>query len=160
MWLPIEDDGLPTGRPFMPKKLILLVEDNADDELLTLDALRSGGVTSDIVVVRDGMQALDYLLPDAEPGSEYRVPHLVLLDLKLPKVGGLELLRRLREDDRTKFVPIVVLTSSSQDSDMEKSYSNGANSYVRKPVEFDRFLEAVRCLGLFWIPFNEVPAHA
>jgi two-component system response regulator len=144
----------------VPKKLILVVEDNADDELLTLDALRSGGVTSDIVVMRDGMQALDYLLPAAEQDDEYRMPHLVLLDLKLPKVGGLEVLRRLREDERTKFMPIVVLTSSSQDSDMEKSYANGANSYVRKPVEFDRFLEAVRCLGLFWIPFNEVPAHA
>jgi two-component system, response regulator len=149
-----------TRRPFMPKKLILLVEDNADDELLTLDALRSGGVTSDIVVVRDGMEALAYLLPETEQNDESHVPQLVLLDLKLPKVSGLEVLRRLRQDDRTKFVPIVVLTSSSQDSDMEKAYSSGANSYVRKPVEFDRFLEAVRCLGLFWIPFNEVPAHA
>ena len=145
------------GKRFMRKKLILVVEDNADDELLTLDALRSGGVMTDIVVMRDGMQALDYLLSNADP--DYRLPHLVLLDLKLPKVGGLEVLRRLREDERTKYLPVVVLTSSSQDVDMIKSYANGANSYVRKPVEFDHFLEAVRCLGLFWIPFNEVPAH-
>jgi two-component system, response regulator len=142
---------------FMQKKLILVVEDNADDELLTLDALRSGGVTTDIVVMRDGMQALDYLLSNAS--QEHRMPHLVLLDLKLPKVGGLEVLRRLREDERTRYLPVVILTSSSQDVDMVKSYANGANSYVRKPVEFDHFLEAVRCLGLFWIPFNEVPAH-
>jgi two-component system response regulator len=146
---------------FMPKKLILVVEDNPDDELLTLDALRSGGVTTEIVVMRDGIQALDYLLPNSQTddGSEHRMPHLVLLDLKLPKVGGLEVLRRLREDTRTKYLPVVVLTSSSQDVDMVKAYANGANSYVRKPVEFDRFLEAVRCLGLFWIPFNEVPAQ-
>jgi two-component system response regulator len=145
----------------MPKKLILVVEDNPDDELLTLDALRSGGVTTEIVVMRDGIQALDYLLPNSQTddGSEHRMPHLVLLDLKLPKVGGLEVLRRLREDTRTKYLPVVVLTSSSQDVDMVKAYANGANSYVRKPVEFDRFLEAVRCLGLFWIPFNEVPAQ-
>jgi two-component system response regulator len=146
----------------MPKKLILVVEDNADDELLTLDALRSGSVTTDIVVKRDGMQALDYLLPnaDTDDGLDHRMPHLVLLDLKLPKVSGLEVLRRLREDARTKYLPIVILTSSSQDVDMVKSYANGANSYVRKPVEFDHFLEAVRCLGLFWIPFNEVPTPA
>jgi two-component system, response regulator len=146
----------------MPKKLILVVEDNADDELLTLDALRSGSVTTDIVVKRDGMQALDYLLSnaDTDDGLDHRMPHLVLLDLKLPKVSGLEVLRRLREDVRTKYLPIVILTSSSQDVDMVKSYANGANSYVRKPVEFDRFLEAVRCLGLFWIPFNEVPTPA
>jgi CheY-like chemotaxis protein len=143
----------------MPNKLILVVEDNPDDEILTLDALRSGGVKTEIAVVRDGMQALDYLLPSGEQSAERHVPHLVLLDLKLPKVSGLEVLRRLREDKRTKYVPVVVLTSSSQDSDMEKSYANGANSYVRKPVDFERFLEAVRCLGLFWIPFNEVPAQ-
>jgi two-component system response regulator len=143
----------------MPKKLILVVEDNADDEILTLDALRSGGVMTDVVVVRDGVQALDYLLPRGEQSGEHPIPHLVLLDLKLPKVSGLEVLRRLREDDRTKYVPVVVLTSSSERSDMERSYANGANSYVRKPVEFERFLEAVRCLGLFWIPFNEIPTQ-
>lgn len=143
----------------MPKKLILVVEDNADEEILILDALRSCGGNADLVVVRDGMQALDYLLPDTERDGKRRVPDLVLLDLKLPKMGGLEVVRRLREDIHTKYVPIVVLTSSSENSDMERSYANGANSYVRKPVEFERFVDAICCLKMFWIPFNEVPGQ-
>lgn len=128
---------------------ILLVEDNPDDELLTLDALQNARLTNPVTVVRDGQAALDYLFGDPE------LPRLVLLDLKLPRVSGREVLRRLKTDERTKRVPIVVLTTSSEKSDIYECYGNGANSYVRKPVEFDKFLEAVRHLGLYWTLVNE-----
>jgi len=140
--------------------IILLVEDNEDDELLTLDALRNSGVNNQVLVVRDGQEALDYLFaegPFAERDPKLP-PCVVLLDLKLPKVSGHEVLRRMKTDERTRRIPVVVLTTSSEHEDIHKCYGNGANSYVRKPVEFDRFLEAVRHLGLYWTLVNESPA--
>ena len=138
----------------MPGNQILLVEDNPDDEILMLDALRRGGMPAQIVVARDGAEALNYLLPKETP-EQPEIPRLVLLDLKLPKVGGLEVLRRLRAEERTRYLPVVVLTSSSEQEDIRNSYRNGANAYVRKPIGFGQFLEAVRCLEMFWILFNE-----
>ena len=142
-------------------KTILLVEDDPDDEALAVRALKQHRLTNDIVVVRDGVEALDYLFctgpyatRDPEP------PFVVLLDLKLPKLDGLEVLRRLRSDDRTRFVPVVVLTSSDEEQDIMRGYSLGANSYVRKPIDFAQFSEAVRQLGLYWLLLNEVPRGA
>jgi CheY-like chemotaxis protein len=136
---------------------ILLVEDNRDDELLTMDALRTGGVSNTVTVVRDGGEALDYLFARGDFASRdaVRQPCVILLDLKLPKIGGLEVLRRVKTDDRTRRIPVVVLTTSSEPEDIHNCYGNGANSYVRKPVEFDKFLEAVRHLGLYWTLVNE-----
>jgi two-component system response regulator len=144
------------------EKMILLVEDNADDEELTTRALRQAKIANEIVVARDGKEALDYLFGEgAHAGRDVaRVPAVVLLDLKLPKVSGLEVLRRLRTDPRTNLVPVVVLTSSSEDEDMLKSYESGANSYVRKPVEFGAFASAVSQLGVYWLLLNQgVPPH-
>jgi len=132
-----------TSRP------ILLVEDNPDDETLILRALRRGGIANEIQVVRDGEEALNVLLSDAP------LPAVVLLDIKLPKIDGLEVLRRLRANDRTRLLPIVILTSSSEEQDIIDSYHLGANSYVRKPVEFAKFTEAVTQLGLYWVLVNE-----
>lgn len=145
----------------MNSKLILLVEDNPDDEELTLDALRNGGVKNDITVVRDGAEALEFLFtPELKPAwSDQRLPHLVLLDLKLPKVPGLEVLRRIRSHPATRYIPTVVLTSSSEQTDIQQSYVMGANSYVRKPVEFDEFVQAIQALGAYWVLFNEDPAE-
>jgi two-component system response regulator len=134
---------------------ILLVEDNPDDEILMLDALRRAGVAADIDIARDGAEALNYLIPKDERNDQSTVPRLVLLDLKLPKFSGLEVLRRLRADQRTRYVPVVVLTSSSEQDDIKKSYDNGANAYVRKPIDYRQFLEAVHCLERFWVVFNE-----
>lgn len=140
----------------MVLKTILLVEDNPDDEELTLLAFRQNNISNEIKIARDGAEALDLLFgPDGEGGSI--TPTLILLDLKLPKVDGLEVLRRIREDDRTKFLPVVVLTSSREEQDLVASYSLGANSYVRKPVNFAEFVEAVRQLGLYWLLLNETP---
>jgi two-component system response regulator len=141
----------------MQERSILLVEDNRDDELLTLDALRNGGVTNTITVVRDGAEALDYLFAQGSFGSRdaSQEPCVVLLDLKLPKIGGLEVLRRIKTDQRTRRIPVVVLTTSSEHEDIHNCYGNGANSFVRKPVEFDKFLDAVRHLGLYWTLVNE-----
>jgi two-component system response regulator len=137
---------------------VLLVEDNPDDEELTLDALREHGVASTVHVARDGQEALDYLL-GADAANP--LPALVLLDLKLPKIDGLEVLRRIREDDRTKLVPVAILTSSDEENDLLESYANHANCYVRKPVEFEQFCDAARAMGLFWLLINEPPpAHA
>lgn len=130
--------------------LILLVEDNPDDEALTVDALRTAGITAEIQVARDGAQAIEYLSQ-----SDRRVPDIVLLDLKLPRVPGLEVLRRLRESNRTRTIPVVVFTSSIETSDIARAYAGGANSYVRKPVDFDQFAEAARMLGLYWLTVNE-----
>jgi two-component system response regulator len=138
----------------MNSKLILLIEDNPDDEELTLDALRNGGVRNDIAVVRDGAEALDFLYRD-----DKRLPHLVLLDLKLPKVSGLEVLRRIRSHPATRYIPTVILTSSSEQMDIQQSYVIGANSYVRKPVEFSEFVQAVQTLGAYWVLFNQGPAE-
>ena len=144
----------------MGQRSILLVEDNKDDEIMTLDALVSAGVTNPVMVVRDGAEALDYLLIQGQYASrESEPPCVVLLDLKLPRVSGLEVLRRVRENESTRRLPVVVLTTSSEQEDIDKCFGNGANSYVRKPVEFDRFLDAVRQLGLYWTLVNEVPGR-
>jgi two-component system response regulator len=136
---------------------ILLVEDNRDDELLTMDALRNAGVANIVTVVRDGAEALDYLFAQGSFASRdaSRQPCVTLLDLKLPKIGGLEVLRRIKTDERTRLIPVVVLTTSSEQEDIRNCYGNGANSYVPKPVDFDRFLDAVRQLGLYWTRVNE-----
>lgn len=137
------------------EKLILLVEDNPDDVELTLRALRGSNIANHVTVAHDGVEALDFLLT---PGKLPRAPELVLLDLKLPRVDGLEVLRRMRADGRTRLLPVVILTSSTEEEDMIKSYSLGANSYVRKPVNFGDFAEAVRQLGLYWLVLNLSPA--
>lgn len=146
----------------MSEKLILLVEDNPDDEELTLRALKQAKIANDIVVARDGRLALDYLFGEGEYSARDagRMPALVLLDLKLPKLGGLQVLERLRADARTALIPVVVLTSSSEDEDMLRSYKLGANSYVRKPVEFGAFASAVAQLGLYWMLLNQPPPSA
>ena len=140
-------------------KLILLVEDNPDDEALTIRALRRSNSANDVVVARDGAEALDFLFGtgDYVGRDTSLLPQLILLDLKLPKVDGLEALRRVRADDRTALIPVVVLTSSDEDQDLVSSYKLGANSYVRKPVDFDEFLEATRQLGMYWLVLNEGP---
>ena len=145
----------------MDDKVILLVEDNADDEALTLRALKKNNIKNEVVVAHDGVEALDYLLgsgPFAGRPS-HDMPQLVLLDLKLPRVDGLEVLRRLRADPRTHLLPVVILTSSKEERDLVSSYSLGANSYVRKPVDFAEFTEAIRQLGLYWLILNEAPPN-
>lgn len=141
------------------KKTILLVEDNPDDRELTRRALESNGIGNEIVMARDGVEALDYLFcrgawADRDPAVH---PQVVLLDLKLPKVDGIEVLRAIRSDPRTALLPVIVLTSSLEDRDLLESYGSGANSYVRKPVDFAQFSEAVRQLGLYWLVLNESP---
>ncbi len=143
----------------MNEKVILLVEDNPDDEELTLLALKESNILNEVVVARDGVEALDYLFgagkwTGREPSQR---PQIILLDLKLPKLSGLEVLERLRADPRTALIPVVVLTSSSEEEDVIASYRLGANSYVRKPVEFHRFVDAVHQLGLYWLLLNEAP---
>ncbi len=137
-------------------KTILLVEDNADDEQLTLRAMRQSDIPNIIRVARDGAEALDKLFGEGQD----RLPDLVLLDLKLPKVNGLEVLKKLRSDPGTKTLPVVGLTSSDERRDIVESYELGANSYVRKPVDFDQFIDAVRQLGLYWLSMNKADAEA
>lgn len=134
---------------------ILLVEDNPDDEKLTLRALRQSEIPNETVVARDGEEAVNFLFPDSPDSG--RLPDLVLLDLKLPKVGGLEILQRMRRDERTKSVPIVVLTSSDEERDIMMSYNLGANSYIRKPVDYTQFIETVKLLGQYWLTANRKP---
>ena len=143
----------------MDKKTILLVEDNPDDEELIMMSLRKHGIANAVEVVHDGQEALDRLLgPAAPPGPEAgSLPTLVLLDLKLPKVDGLEVLQRLRADERTRLQPVVILTSSDEERDRLASYASGANSYVCKPVEFAAFADAVKQLGLYWLLLNKPP---
>jgi two-component system response regulator len=141
----------------MKTPVILLVEDNPDDEALTLRAFKKSNVRNEVIVVRDGAEALAYLFPG--DGGDTPYPALVLLDLNLPKVGGLEVLHRIRADERTQLIPVVVLTSSKLEEDILDSYRNGANAYVRKPVKFSDFTEAVNALGVFWLLMNE-PAPA
>ena len=142
----------------MDNKVILLVEDNPDDEALTLRALKKNHVLNEVVVVRNGLEALDYLFATAAYADrDMRVmPEVIMLDLKLPKMDGLEVLRRIRADDRTRLLPVVILTSSDEERDVIEGYKLGANSYVRKPVEFTQFAEAVRQLQLYWLVLNEV----
>ncbi len=146
----------------MKSEVILLVEDNPDDELLTLRALKKSNVTDDVVVARDGVEALDYLFgTGAYAGRDTGdVPRLILLDLKLPKIDGLEVLRRLRADERTRLLPVVILTSSKEQKDVLDGYGVGANSYVRKPVNFEQFVRAVEQLKLYWLILNEAPPAA
>ncbi|HTQ59246.1 MAG TPA: response regulator [Candidatus Solibacter sp.] len=143
----------------MNEKIILLVEDNPDDEELTVRALKKNNVLNAVAVARDGLEALNYLFGEgAYAGRDMRVvPQLILLDLKLPKLDGLGVLRRLRSDPRTKLLPVVLLTSSNEEKDLLNGYGLGANSYVRKPVDFDQFKEAIRQLSLYWLVLNEPP---
>jgi two-component system response regulator len=145
----------------MATKRILLVEDDPDDEALTLRGFHECRIANEMIVARDGAEALDYLFGEGKyAGRDVReLPTLVLLDLKLPKVDGLEVLRRLRADPRTRVIPVVILTSSAEEEDRLKGYTLGANSYVRKPVDFSRFLQAAVQLGLYWLVLNEpIPA--
>ena len=139
--------------------IIMLVEDNPDDEELTIRALKKANILNQVVVARDGVEALDYLFcTGTHAGRDTRVmPMLVLLDLRMPKIDGLEVLRRMREDERTKLINVVVLTSSKEEVDIVRSYDLAANSYIRKPVDFDQFTEAVKHVGLYWLVLNEPP---
>ncbi len=139
----------------MTEKLIMLVEDNPKDEALTLRGLKKSGIINEVVVARDGAEALDYLFGNGTQPASVDLPIVVLLDLKLPKIDGLEVLKRIREDERTKLLPVVILTSSNQEEDRLRGYKLGANSYVRKPVGFNEFADAVRQLGLYWFVLNE-----
>ena len=143
----------------MSEKLIMLVEDSPDDEELTTRALRQAKIANEIVVARDGAEAVDFLFGEgAHAGRDLsRMPAVILLDLKLPKLSGLDVLTRLRADPRTKLIPTVILTSSSEDEDMLRSYQSGANSYVRKPIEFSAFANAVTQLGMYWMLINQSP---
>ena len=143
----------------MNDKSILLVEDNPDDEELTLRALKKNNILNDVNVVRDGAEALDYLFCQGAYAGGGVCPHpaVILLDLKLPKIEGLEVLKRLRADERTRLLPVVILTSSKEEQDLVNGYRFGANSYIRKPVDFEKFIEAVRQLGLYWLMMNEPP---
>jgi len=142
-------------------KIILLVEDNPDDELLTIEALKDNNIRNEVVVAHDGEEALDYLFKRGiyQDREMHLLPQVVLLDLKLPKVDGLEVLQQIRGNETTKFLPVVVLTSSKEESDLITSYQLGANSYIRKPVDFEQFTQAIKYLGLYWIVLNELPSE-
>ena len=142
----------------MPRKTILLVEDNQDDELLALRALQKSGIDHRVIVARDGVEALEYLFAAGEAGSEHgHTPDLVLLDLKLPRLDGIQVLRQMRADTRTALLPVVLLTSSREAQDLFDGYRSGANSYIRKPVDFIAFSDIVRQLGTYWLTINESP---
>jgi two-component system response regulator len=143
----------------MPDKSILLVEDNADDELLTRRAFQRNNILNEIIMARDGLEALDYLFATgAHAGRDMtNTPAVILLDLKLPKLSGLDVLRHLRSDERTRLLPVVILTSSREEQDLIEGYRLGANSYVRKPVDFAQFLDAARQLWSYWLVLNEAP---
>jgi len=141
----------------MRSKVILLVEDNPDDVDLTLRAFEMSRIANEVVVVRDGAEALEYLFATGRHADRSLLPEVVLLDLNLPRISGLDVLRRLRADERTRLLPVVVLTSSNEERDVLSSYDLGANSFVRKPVDFTQFVEAARQLGLYWLILNQGP---
>jgi CheY-like chemotaxis protein len=143
----------------MGNKIILLVEDNPDDIELTLRALSKNNILNEVVLARDGKEAIDYLYgTGAYVGRDARVqPVVIFLDLKLPKLSGIDVLTRLRADERTRLIPVVVLTSSKEEEDMIASYALGANSYIRKPIDFDQFMDAIRQLGMYWLVLNQPP---
>lgn len=143
----------------MKNRVILLVEDSPDDALLVKRALKENQITNKIIVVIDGQEAIDFLhgKQDGSGSFQNELPALVLLDLKLPKIDGIEVLRQIRKNERTKFIPTVILTSSSEEDDIIKSYKSGCNSYLRKPIEFDEFSEAIKSVGLYWLILNEIP---
>ncbi len=145
----------------MKKRTILLVEDNPDDEALTLKAFKKNNILNEVVVVRDGEAALDYLFARGEYAKRDKSvnPELILLDLKLPKIDGLEVLKIIKSDNRTQLIPVIILTSSSEEKDILKSYELYANSYIRKPVDFEQFSDAIRELGVYWLVLNETPNH-
>ena len=143
----------------MDKKLILLIEDNPDDELLALRALKKNNITSNVVVVRDGLEAVNYLFAEGEFSDRdcNEVPDVILLDLKLPKLDGVEVLKRIRENDVTCMIPVVMLTSSNEEKDIMNAYKGGANSFICKPVDFEQFLEATKQIGTYWLGLNVTP---
>jgi two-component system response regulator len=143
----------------MTEKIILLVEDNPDDVELTLRAFKKNNILNKVIIATDGVEALDYLFgTGTDAGRDVKeLPVVILLDLKLPKIDGMEVLKRIRQEERTKLIPVVILTSSAEQKDIIDGYSLGANSYIRKPVEFDQFAEAMRYLGLYWLLWNEPP---
>jgi two-component system response regulator len=145
----------------MKSNLVLLVEDNPDDELLTIMAIEKNNLTIEIKIVRDGAEALDFLFGKGEyAGRDLRiVPTIILLDLKLPKISGLDVLRKIRENPKTSLLPVVVLTSSKQDQDIIESYKLGVNSYIRKPVDFSQFTKTVNNIGMYWLLLNESPPN-
>lgn len=145
----------------MNKDIILLVEDNPDDELLTMLAFKENNIRNETIIARDGAEALDYLFSRGKYDSKDMptLPQVILLDLKLPKVDGLEVLRQIRSNDLTRFLPVVVLTSSKEETDIVKSYELGANSYIQKPVDFEQFSQAIKQLGLYWLILNEIPGR-
>lgn len=141
----------------MTQKVVLLVEDSPDDVDLTLRAFKRSHLLNEVVVANDGVEALDYLFGHGT-GPNRELPQLILLDLNLPRVDGLEVLRRIRADERTRFLPVVILTTSKEEQDVTQSYSLGANSYIRKPVDFIQFSQVVQQLGLYWLVLNETPS--
>jgi two-component system response regulator len=145
----------------MEEKIILLVEDNPDDVTLTIRALKKNNIANKLIVARDGVEALDYLFGTGAHRERTLkdLPVMILLDLKLPKIDGLEVLKKIRQDERTKLLPVIILTSSAEERDIIDGYRLGANSYVRKPVRFEQFVEAIKQLGLFWLVWNEPPPH-
>jgi two-component system response regulator len=143
----------------MEEKTILLVEDNPDDEVLTLRALNKNNIRNRVIVAHDGVEAVDYLFCTGSYAGREKdnMPQVILLDLKLPKIDGLEVLRRVRADERTRLLPVVILTSSKEEQDIIDGYGYGANSYVRKPVDFTQFVDAINKLGMYWLVLNEPP---